>query len=403
MEESSSRSVVIDLTSTQRPGSIVVQDRAALVDERTEIRTLFSDHNTKGRSHTSDSMLSAWSDWSDMDAMVPFVSLNHSKLYGHTHNVSEDSWPHEVDHLGHLIDVGGALTLQLLRQCGEGTQHAGRYRSQPDETQSGEVMCPSAASWCRDAVKVAVKLAGWHFCLIPQNGFHQGIVDKDWTSMGPMSAIWEAEDLRTNVRTGRVYSGTPMSGHWTSTASSRIRQRNVRAETTTKGTSHSTRPSPAPVPDLVWWVRSINLHNNHQHHLPTSVAAAVTLPELTPAPMDFNLCLEPNTTSGRAPALRCSWLALAQTESSLQPSSPPAMSEIASVSLVTLAVVTAEAEAVASLGGLVGSGLWRAVLRLWVGVGALLGQTELGKDEMTPPLKPRPASKVLVTTDATVA
>lgn len=36
-------------------------------------------------------------------------------------------------------------------------------------------------------------------------------------------------------------------------------------------------------------------------------------------------------------------------------------------------------------------------------VGALLGQTELGKEEMTPPLKPRPASKVLVNKEATVA
>lgn len=32
-----------------------------------------------------------------------------------------------------------------------------------------------------------------------------------------------------------------------------------------------------------------------------------------------------------------------------------------------------------------------------------MGQTELGKEEMTPPLKPRPARSVLVTTDATVA
>lgn len=36
-------------------------------------------------------------------------------------------------------------------------------------------------------------------------------------------------------------------------------------------------------------------------------------------------------------------------------------------------------------------------------VGALVGQTELGKEEMTPPLKPRPANSVLVTKDATVA
>lgn len=50
--------------------------------------------------------------------------------------VSLQGWISVIDHLGHLIDVGGALTLQLLRQCGEGTQHAGRYCSQPDETHS---------------------------------------------------------------------------------------------------------------------------------------------------------------------------------------------------------------------------------------------------------------------------
>lgn len=32
-----------------------------------------------------------------------------------------------------------------------------------------------------------------------------------------------------------------------------------------------------------------------------------------------------------------------------------------------------------------------------------MGQTELGKEEITPPPTPNPASKVLVTTDATVA
>lgn len=33
----------------------------------------------------------------------------------------------------------------------------------------------------------------------------------------------------------------------------------------------------------------------------------------------------------------------------------------------------------------------------------MVGHTELGKEEMTPPLNPSPASRVLVTTDATVA
>lgn len=41
------------------------------------------------------------------------------------------------------------------------------------------------------------------------------------------------------------------------------------------------------------------------------------------------------------------------------------------------------------------------VVGLWVE--ALLGHTELGKEEMTPPPKPSPASNVLVSTDATVA
>lgn len=40
-------------------------------------------------------------------------------------------------------------------------------------------VCPAIMPWCHDAVKVAVKLAGPHFCLLPQNGFHQGIVDED--------------------------------------------------------------------------------------------------------------------------------------------------------------------------------------------------------------------------------
>jgi hypothetical protein len=33
------------------------------------------------------------------------------------------------------------------------------------------------------------------------------------TNTGPMSGVRAAEDLLTKVRTGRAYSGTPMSGH----------------------------------------------------------------------------------------------------------------------------------------------------------------------------------------------
>lgn len=42
-----------------------------------------------------------------------------------------------------------------------------------------------------------------------------------------------------------------------STASRRMRHRKVRAETTAKGTSHSTRPSPMPDPGVTWWVRLV--------------------------------------------------------------------------------------------------------------------------------------------------
>lgn len=45
-------------------------------------------------------------------------------LYWSTYYVCENSRPHEVDHFGHLIDAHGTLTLQLLGQGGEGTQHA---------------------------------------------------------------------------------------------------------------------------------------------------------------------------------------------------------------------------------------------------------------------------------------
>ena len=44
---------------------------------------------------------------------------------------------------------------------------------------------------------------------------------------------------------------------------------------------------------------------------------------------------------------------------------------------------------------------WRAAVGPWVG--ARQGHTELGKEEMTPPPKPSPASNMLVSTDATVA
>lgn len=42
-----------------------------------------------------------------------------------TYYISEDPRPHEIDHLGHLIDVNDAFAFQLLGQRGEGAEHAG--------------------------------------------------------------------------------------------------------------------------------------------------------------------------------------------------------------------------------------------------------------------------------------
>lgn len=85
------------------------------------------------------------------------------------------------------------------------------------------------------------------------------------------------------------------------------------------------------------------------------------------------------------------------------PSSPPSALSLAAAALASL-VGSGLGEAGGSVGG-----VWRtpvAEVGLWAAlavVGALVGHTELGKEEITPPLKPRPANRVLVTTDATVA
>lgn len=48
-----------------------------------------------------------------------------------SYDICEDSRPHEIDHLGHLIDVHDALILQLLGQRGQSTEHPCRHRSVP--------------------------------------------------------------------------------------------------------------------------------------------------------------------------------------------------------------------------------------------------------------------------------
>lgn len=48
-----------------------------------------------------------------------------------THDIGEDSGPHQIDHLRHLVDVDHVFVLQLLRQSGEGAEHPCRHRSIP--------------------------------------------------------------------------------------------------------------------------------------------------------------------------------------------------------------------------------------------------------------------------------
>lgn len=48
-----------------------------------------------------------------------------------TNDIREDSGPHQIDHLCHLVDVDHAFALKLLRQSGEGAEHPSRHRSIP--------------------------------------------------------------------------------------------------------------------------------------------------------------------------------------------------------------------------------------------------------------------------------
>lgn len=63
-------------------------------------------------------------------SLIPIVKMlipNPSRPYlteKRTYYISEDSRPHEIDHLRHLIDVDDPLALQLLGQRGEGAEHA---------------------------------------------------------------------------------------------------------------------------------------------------------------------------------------------------------------------------------------------------------------------------------------
>lgn len=50
---------------------------------------------------------------------------------GATYDISEDSGPHQIDHLRHLVDVHHVFVLQLLGQRGEGAEHPRRHCSIP--------------------------------------------------------------------------------------------------------------------------------------------------------------------------------------------------------------------------------------------------------------------------------
>lgn len=76
---------------------------------------------------------------------VVLRTLTVGSLAKRTHCVSEDSRPHEVDHLGHLVDVDHPFVLQLLGQRGEGAEGSGGHGS-----------VPASAQRCKLARKVCV-------------------------------------------------------------------------------------------------------------------------------------------------------------------------------------------------------------------------------------------------------
>lgn len=52
------------------------------------------------------------------------------------HNVSEDSRPHEVDHLGHRVDVHHALVLELLQESEQRTERSCCHTTISADTQA---------------------------------------------------------------------------------------------------------------------------------------------------------------------------------------------------------------------------------------------------------------------------
>lgn len=87
----------------------------------------------------------------------------------------------------------------------------------------------TTSSICKDApqqtrrrqkTKAAIELDSWehkrHFELIwsESKNTEVGFGYLQCTRTGPMSAVRAADERLMKVRTGRVYSGTPMSGHW---------------------------------------------------------------------------------------------------------------------------------------------------------------------------------------------
>lgn len=54
-----------------------------------------------------------------------------------TNDIGEDSRPHQIDHLGHLVDVNHTFILQLLRQSCEGAEHPSGHCSIPAAKNEG--------------------------------------------------------------------------------------------------------------------------------------------------------------------------------------------------------------------------------------------------------------------------
>lgn len=94
-----------------------------------------------------------------------------------SYKVCEDPWTHEIDHLGHLIDVHSALALQLLTQGGESTQYPCRNTSKPVRTKKADGLWNQTYGYTTDNVTsfhLCCRTCAWHSLIMYNSGTISG-------------------------------------------------------------------------------------------------------------------------------------------------------------------------------------------------------------------------------------